>query len=66
MTAVFVEEDQVVNEIYALRTGIGRKIMEGDEQACRNRAKEIQATAGMKPMLKLVKIVTMEQELETL
>ena len=67
MTAVFIDNGaEIVSETYALRTGIGRKVMEGDEQACRNRAAAIRATTGMQPQLKLVKIIVAEEAMENL
>lgn len=53
-------------EQYILRTGMGRKVMEGDEKACRAHAAKVRKSPGLQPQLKLIKVIKLEEEIDTL
>lgn len=63
MKATVVE---VTEEKFVLRTGLGRKVFEGDEAACRKRAVHVKAVPGLAPKLVLVKQTVIEEQVEVL
>jgi hypothetical protein len=51
-------------EHYILRTGIGRKVMEGSLDNVMKHVDKVRNAPGTQPILKLVKVTVLEEEIE--
>lgn len=49
-------------EHYILRTGIGRKVMEGSFENVMSHVDKVRAAPGTQPTLKLIKVTVSEEE----
>lgn len=52
------------NEHYILRTGIGRKVIEGSLENVMKHVDKVRSAKGTQPVLKLIKVITLEEEIK--